>query len=280
MHYQVLIFNTDPLILTITIILPTILWQVLPPTVRGVILGCALRCEGGFEPMKLLDKLTERCVTLAENHKSNIMKGQPQPDKTNEAKNLKEKLTDDIQTLEKEKYNLKQLEQELEAARRKVQRDESAINDAQACVDEKRREIKAMENQNETGKKRDELIDEIKEFERDMQQLASEQQKFATEKLKEEIAKQRDNEEEAGIKRFSQHIFNALQLFGTSRVAALVIGFDMESDGISSALLRVFQRVRKLLQEGSHLYCIIIIKRLRRCMEEIMYLIDCLWMNV
>ena len=195
--------------------------------------------------MKLLDKLTDRCVTLAKNHKSNTIPEQPQQDdKTNEAKNLKEQLTDDIRTLEKEKYNLKQLEQELEAARRKVQRDESAINDAQARVDEKRRAIKAMENQNETGRKKDELVDEIKEFERDMRQLASEQQKFATEKLKEEIAKRPDIEAEAGIERFSRHIFHALQLFGTSRVAALVIGFDMESDGISSALLRVFQRVR------------------------------------
>ena len=211
-----------------------------------------MRSEGGFGPTKLLDKLTERCVTLAENYKSNTIEGHAQQDKTNEAKNLKEKLTNDIKTLEKEKDNLKQLEQELEAARKKVQRDESSINDAQVRVDEKRSAIKVMKFKNKTT-----LEDEINKFERNMRRLASEQQKFATERLMEEIAAQRPQvEAETGIERFSGHIVRALQLFGTSRVAALVIGFDMESDGISSALLRVFQRVRKLLQEGSHLYCI------------------------
>ena len=102
---------------------------------------------------------------------------------------------------------------------------------------------KDMEDNNEIEKNI--LKNDVYKFYYVMRQLASKQQIFATKKLEEEINKQ--PQVRASIERFSDHGKGALKLFGTSRVAALVIGFDMESDGISSALLRVFQRVRKSL---------------------------------
>jgi hypothetical protein len=81
----------------------------------------------------------------------------------------------------------------------------------------------------------------LKNLERSQQSVAFAQQMFAKNKVKEEVEK--TEPDVAIIERFNRHLFAALTHSGTSLIGALVIGFDMESVGLATALARVFPRV-------------------------------------
>ena len=327
-------------------------WQVLPPNVRGVVLGCALRSEGGYQPLRNLKKLAERCVKLAKKQEENMMQGEAQ-EAVNKAASyvtksgeLQQRATDLaverrkfdelVDSVKEEKALLEKLEKELEVAMQKVRRvqelkgiaeeSKKCAEDALTTMDAKEgakkegakkegakkegaeneggegmggedteqrhkntnvqnelcaavknadeqlaiRRLSLMDATSEASSlqdrvievrmkiesdeakiggstvKRDEnsLLTAIKNLERNQQKLATEQQQAAERNT------------------FEGHLTRALMHSGSSLIGALVIGFDMESDGIASALARVFPRVSSMIDLGVHVtknnYCFVI----------------------
>ena len=90
-------------------------------------------------------------------------------------------------------------------------------------------EKKIPEGKGETEK---EILHELNNFESILLNIAYKKRKNCKQKL------QRQNDEET-----KKSLLEALRQCGTSLIGALVIGFDMESEGLPSALARVFPRV-------------------------------------
>lgn len=291
---------------------------VLPPNVRGIVLGCSLRSEGGFQPIQNLVSLAERWEAVSNKLQNNMIEPPSQEarrqlkernkllkSRASELEMARRKHDENMEMIQEKQALLETLENEVEKTMKKVRLQQeltlisketklatteallmksdeegsgqrtkdtnqekglhesikkinkqiashcisitgglnkvSILRDQMAQVIE---EIKSLEEEIEassinTDEQR--LRNDLKKFEREQLRLAQEQKNLALKKLKEEGEELVPDQNR--VVQLRQHLSCALQQSGTSLIGALVIGFDMESEGLSGALARVFPRV-------------------------------------
>ena len=203
-------------------------------------MGCALRCEGGFEPT--IKAILRGCRRIATRQK--------------EDDKAREKVENINKVLTSKENELLQLKIQLEEAKNNLKEKEELY--VEGTVDEKGAgksvgdSVRSKSNTNvfhEVCK----LQSDIKNIQRRISKikvyLMSTLQDMLTYAYKEQKRVKKRLVEETDAKKVKDHkkdLLKSLRQCGTSLIGALVIGFDMESEGIPSALARVFHKVSSL----------------------------------